>query len=76
MYGLLWNFTDIYQINIQYGTNLVHTQYPILTGVHVKDKHICIPPDIFIWTAFHEFQPNDTMDDKYKALHKVFVEEL
>jgi len=53
-YGQLQNFTDNYQINIQYEINLVHTLYPILTVLHVKDKNICIPPEIFIGTAFHE----------------------
>jgi len=64
-------------MNIQYRTtNLVCTLYPILTGVHVKDKHICISPDILIKTAFCEFKPDDTMNDNLKALHKLFVEEL
>jgi len=46
--GQLWTFTDVCCVDFCNTKTPILTMYPLLTGVHVLDKNICIPPDIFI----------------------------
>jgi len=46
--GLLSEFMDIYWISVTSVTNPIITLLPVLCGIHVGDKDICIPPDVII----------------------------
>jgi len=46
--GQLWTFTAVYCVDVCCTKSPILTMYPLLTGNHVPDKNICIPPDIFI----------------------------
>jgi len=43
----LWRFNDVYKIDVCHTSTPIFTMYPLLSGVHVSDKHICIPPEVF-----------------------------
>jgi len=46
--GQLQTFTAVYCVDVCCTKSPILTIYPLLTGNHVPDKNICIPPDIFI----------------------------
>jgi len=46
--GQLRPFTAVYHVDVCCSKTPILTMYPVLTGFHVPDKNICIPPDIFI----------------------------
>ncbi len=49
-HGQLWKFTDIYHIDI-HCCNVSETFHSItLTGVHVPDTDICVPPDVMTFS--------------------------
>jgi len=74
--GQLWKFTDVYRIDIQ-GYNVpIPTNSVFLTGVHVSDSNICIPPDIMVGCKRRSFKDTPTKAELYVCLKKWFVSNL
>jgi len=38
----------VYHVDVCCTKTPISIMYPLLTGIHVPDKNICVPPDIFI----------------------------
>jgi len=74
--GQLWKFTDVYRIDIQ-GYNVpIPTNSVFLTGVHVSDSNICIPPDIMVGCERRSFKDTPTKAKLYVCLKERFVSNL
>jgi len=71
--GQLWTFTDVYHVNVCYTIIPILTMYALLTGVHVPDKNICIPPDIFIGICNTAVKGNESKQEANKWLKNLFV---
>jgi len=75
-FGQLWKFTDVYRIDILCGhwSNALNTI--TLTGVHVPDCHICIPPDVLTLSEKCWISYGKSQKDNNESLRYRFVEEL
>ena len=75
--GHLWKFTDVYRIDVLYKNSPICTLFPLLTGVHVSDEQICIPPDVIVGKIPCELPRPDCLPGENNVLYrKLFVEEL
>ena len=75
--GHLWKFTDVYCIDVLYKNSPICTLFPLVTGVHVSDEQICIPPDVIVGKIPCELPRPDCMPGESNVLYqKLFVEEL
>jgi len=75
--GQLWKFTDIYHIDVHCTNSPICTLFPLVTGVHVSDEQICIPPDVIIGKIPCELPWPDCMPGESNVLYqKLFMEEL
>jgi len=69
-------FTDVYHVDVCYTKTLILTMYPLLTGVHVLDKNICIPPDTFIGIHNMAVKGIESKQEANKWLRNLFVKKL
>jgi len=65
-----WTFTDVYCVDVSNTTRPISTMYPLLTGVHVSDENICIPPDIFIGKHNTTVQGNESKQEANEQFKK------
>jgi len=50
--------------------------YPLLTGIHIPDKKVCVPPDIFIGIHNTAVKGNESKQEASKQLKNLFVKKL
>jgi len=74
--GQLWTFTDVYQVDVSNTRTPILTMYPLLTGLHVPDKNICIPPNIFIRIHNNTVKGNKSKQEAYEYLKDLFLTKL
>jgi len=74
--GLLSEITDIYRLTITSVCNPITTLLPVLCGIHVHDKDICIPPDIFLGRSDCVVRSTESAGTSNSRLREVFVQSL
>ena len=74
--GQLWKFTDVYRIDIQGCSIPIPSNSVYLTGVHVSDNNICIPPDIMVGCKRRHIKDVPSKTELYCCLKERFVRNL
>jgi len=75
-FGQLWKFTDVYRIDIHCCNFSDSLNTITLTGVHVPDCHICVPPDVLTLSDKCWISYGKSQKDNNKSLRLRFVKEL
>jgi len=74
--GHLSSFTDIYHIDVMATIKPITFLLPILYGVHVDDRNICIPHDVIVGREDCLVEKSKNVRKQNMLLRRIFVEEL
>jgi len=75
-FGQLWKFTDVYCIDIHCCNFSDSLNMITLTGVHVPDCHICVPPNVLTLSDKCWISYGKSQKDNNESLRQHFVKEL
>jgi len=74
--GLLSEITDIYRITVTSVCNPIIMLLPVLCGIHVHDKDICIPPDVFLGRSDCVVGSIESASESNSCLQEIFGQSL